>query len=164
MRYLQTDCVKAQDFYHWMKLLPSAYFTFLIDCEQSFITAFGGHHMADTVHIVRAQWRVLTGLSLTTVVHYLEPDCSCSLTERGARGVVGRLTESFNFALSHSVLHEQKGWTRRLLSHRLFNEAVSFYWHMRGRLDKMFLPAVGVSRLCWGQWIVLGSVECVGVS
>ena len=37
----QLDCLRAQDLHHWVELLPTDYVTFLIDCHQSHVVAYG---------------------------------------------------------------------------------------------------------------------------
>lgn len=165
----QTDCVKAQDLCQWLKLLPSAHVTFLMDCEQNFIAKFGKQRAPDAVDMVEAPWSMLTGLDLTTVVYYLEPDMSTlpQLTEKDVRKATGSLTESFNFAFFHCFMRTPKGQNGYYLSHRRFYEAISFYWHKRGRLHQPFVPAIVVSLNVWTvmdvslwwpdhvQWIVV---------
>ena len=112
--------------------------------------------MSDVVDLAEDPWDMLAGLNLTTVVYYLKPDVPIlsQRTETGIRKAVGSLTESFNYAFSHCLTSKQKGSKTCYLSHRMFYEAISFHWHKRGRLNRLFMPAIVVS--------INGLIHCCG--
>ena len=145
-----TDCVKARDLRRWLHLIPTCHVTFLIDCEHNFIAKYGKQRTPDSVDMVEDPWAMLTDLDLTTVVYYLQPDMSAlpQLTEEDVKKATGSLTETFSFALLHCFLQKKREKTVNYLSHRRFYEAMSFYWHKRGRLHKPFVPAVVVRSYC----------------
>ncbi len=133
----------------WVELLPKAYFTFLIDCEQSFVAKFGKQRLPELIDILEDPWASLTDLHSPSVVYYLQPDSQAISRLRKDEEVelaTGMLTECFNFALLHCFLRNSEGQEINLC-HRRFYEAISFYWHRKGRQHRAFVPAVRVSHM-----------------
>ena len=144
--------MRAQDIRGWLDKLPAAYVTILIDCEPNFVTRFGKQRDPEVVEVIEDPWSALTGINSSAVVFYLRPDIGAmaKLRERDKkmRHVVGMLTECFNFALYHFGKEGRNGGAELgAVCHRRFYEAMSFYWHRRGRQHKAFVPAVAVSLL-----------------
>lgn len=142
--FLQMDILKSRDILGWLAQIPHAHVTLLVDCEQSFVASYGKQREPELVEIVEDPWNMLTGLKTSTVVYFLQPDirAMAQLRNKDVSEIAGMLTKGFIFALRHCSL--RRGVELRLC-HRRFYEAVSFYWHRRGRQHKAFVPAVGVS-------------------
>ncbi len=138
--------MKAQDLKRWMTLISSCHVTFLVDCEHNFVAKYGKQRTPDSVDMVEDPWSMLSGLNLSTVVFYLQPDMSAlpQLTDEDVKNAAGSLTETFLFALSHCYSNKKKEKDISYLSHRRFYEAMSFFWHRRGRMHKPFVPAIVV--------------------
>lgn len=141
----QVDCLKARDILGWLDQLPHAHVTLLIDTEPDFVARYGKQQSPELVDVLEDPWSLLTSLHSSTVVFYLRPDIGAlaKLRDRDkGTGVAGMLTEGFNFSLPHFSLRRGVGLG---VCHRRFYEAMSFYWHRRGRQHKAFVPAVAVS-------------------
>ena len=139
------DCLRARDILGWLEQLPNAYFTLVFDCEPSFIANFGKQRDPEVVDIMEDPWSLLTDLGSSALVLYLRPDVGAMAKlrqrDKDTREVVGMLTESFNFALTHfQAARGEVG-----MCHQSFYEAMSFHWHKRGRWHRAFVPAVAVS-------------------
>lgn len=144
---LQIDCLKARDLLAWLQLLPHAHVTLLIDTEQSYVAKYGKQRDPQVVDIMEDPWSMLTGINFSTVVYYLQPEARTLAQVRSKNmQATGMLTEGFNFALLHCFVQKGRGERENVrLCHRRFYEAMSFYWHRRGRHHKAFVPAVRVS-------------------
>ena len=142
--HFQMDILKSRDILGWLSQIPQAHVTLLVDCEQSFVARYGKQREPELVEIVEDPWNMLTGLKTSTVVYFLQPDirAMAQLRNKDVSEIAGMLTKGFVFALRHCSLRRAELG----LCHRRFYEAVSFYWHRRGRQHKAFVPAVGVSR------------------
>lgn len=142
----QMDCLKASDILSWLEQLPNAHFTILFDCEQNFVAGFGKQRQPKVVDIMENPWSVLTSLNSCTVVYYLKPDirAMAELRNVDVRLATGMLTEAFTFALLHCFARKGEGQGLGLC-HKKFYEAISFWWHRKGRRHKVFAPAVMVS-------------------
>ncbi len=141
------DYLKSRDILTWLKQLPYAHITMLFDCEQNFVSRFGKQREPEMVEILDDPWSELTSLSTSTVVYYLRPDirAMAQLRNKDVRQATGMLTEGFNFALRHCCSRRVPGGAQEgRLSHRRLYEAMSLYWHRRGRQHRAFIPAVRV--------------------
>ena len=140
------DCLKARDILGWLDQVPHAYVTLLVDCEPSFVAGFGKQRDPEVVDILEDPWSMLTSVDSTTVVLYLRPDIGAMAKlrdrDKDLSRVAGMLTESLTFALRHL---REGGGVELGVCHRRFYEAMSFFWHRRGRQHKAFIPAVAVS-------------------
>lgn len=158
------DCLKARDLLRWLEQLPTAHVTFLIDTEQNFVAKFGKQRQPEVVDILEDPWSQLTDLNSSTVVYYLRPDirAMAQLRSKDEKLATGMLTECFNFALLHCFVRKSEG-QEASLCHRRFYEAISFFWHRRGRQHKIFLPAARVSPVA-RLYIPCGYTVSVSVS
>ena len=140
------DCLKVRDILRWLNQVPNAHVTILIDTEHDFVAKFGKQRQPEVVNIMTDPWSMLTTLNSSTVIYYLQPDVQAmaQYTDEDIKLATGMLTECFNFALLHCFVRKSKG-QEIILSHQGFYEAISFYWHRRGRQHRLFVPAVRVS-------------------
>lgn len=154
----QVDCLKVQDIHGWLEQLPQACFTLIFDCEQNFVASYGKQHDPEVLDIMEDPWSTLTSLDSSTVVFYLRPDiiAMAKLQDRDedVRGATGTLTEGINFVLPRFALRRGGEGAELGVCHKMFYEAISFYWHKRGRRHKAFVPAVGVSGHESDRWLV----------
>lgn len=143
-----------RDIQGWLEQLPQACITLIFDCEQNFVASYGKQRDPEVVDILEDPWSVLASLNSSTVVFYLRPDISAmaKLPNRDevVKQATGMLTGGINLALLRFSLWRRGGvggggGEELGVCHGMFYEAISFYWHRRGRQHRTFIPAVAVS-------------------